>query len=148
MRTSKVGMFAAMLALAGCGSSAKFVNKPRPAIPVDLSVYINNARVSVSPAKIGAGEVIFVVTNQADKAESVTIHPAGNSSRQLATTGPIQPQATAQVTVDLHNPGDYTVATAPSGQSQAELATAGKIQPAALHIGTARSNSSNVLLQP
>jgi len=148
MRTTKVGMFAAMLALAGCGSSAKFANKPRPAIPVDLTVYINNARVSLSPSKVGAGEVIFIVTNQADRAESLTVHPAGDSSRQLADTGPIQPQATAQVTVDLRNPGEYTVGTAPSGQSQAQLATATKIQPAALHIGPARANSNGVLLQP
>ncbi len=143
-----VGMLAAVLALAGCGSSTKFANKPRPAVPVDLTVYINNDRVSISPAKVGAGEVIFIVTNQADKAESLTVHPAGDSSRQLASTGPIQPQATAQVTVDLRNQGEYTVATAPSGQSQAELATATKIQPAALHIGPPRANSSNVLLQP
>jgi hypothetical protein len=141
-------MFAAVLALAGCGSSTKFANKPRPAIPIDLTVYINNARVSISPTKVGAGEVIFIVTNQADKSESLSVHPAGDSSRQLASTGPIQPQATAQVTVDLHEPGDYTVATSPSGQSQADLATATKIQPAALHIGPPRASSSNVLLQP
>jgi hypothetical protein len=148
MRTIKVGMFATMLALAGCGSSAKFANKPRPAIPVDLTVYINNARVSLSPTKVGAGEVIFIVTNQADRAESLTIHPAGDTSRQLATTGPIQPQATAQVTVDLREPGAYTVGTAAGGQNQAQIATAAKIQPAALHIGPARRNSSGVLLQP
>jgi hypothetical protein len=146
-------MFAAMLLvaaclIAGCGNSTKFANKPRPAIPVDLTVYINNSRVSLSPAKVGAGEVIFIVTNQADRAESLTVHPSGDSSTQLATTGPIQPQATAQVTVDLRRPGDYTIGTSPSGQTQAELATATKIQPAALHIGPARPSSSNTLLQP
>ena len=153
MRTTTVGIFAATLALTGCGSSTKFANKPRPATPVDLAVYVNNSRVSLSPAQVGAGEIIFIDTNQADKAESITIHPATDTSRQLATTGPIQPQATAQVTVDLKNPGDYTVATAAGRQpTEAAAATAAasatKIQPAALHIGPPRPNSSNVLLQP
>jgi hypothetical protein len=147
MRRTTFGVCAAMFALAGCGSSSKFANKPRPATPVDLTVYINNSRVSVSPASVGAGEVIFVVTNQADRAESLTIHQGG-SGRQLATTGPIQPQATAQVTVDFRDPGEYQVASAAAGQSEAQQATAAKIAPATLHIGRARPNSSGTLLQP
>jgi hypothetical protein len=137
-----------LLALAGCGSSGKFANKPRPAAPVNLTVYVNNSRVSVSPASAGAGEVVFIVTNQADKAESVTIHPAGDSTRSLASTGPINPQSTAQVTVDFAHPGDYTVATGKSTGTDADLASQNTIQPAAIHIGKARASSSNQLLQP
>jgi hypothetical protein len=149
MRWTTVGICAgAALVVAGCGGGGKFANEPRPATPIDLSVYINNSRVSVSPAAAGAGEIIFIVTNQADSTQSLTVHPTSNSSRQLANTGPIQPQATAQVTVDLSNPGDYTVSTAASGQTEADLAKATKIHPAALHIGPARASSSNVLLQP
>lgn len=140
-------MFAVVLLVSGCGGGSKFANQPRPPTPIDLTVYINDQRVSISPAKVGAGEVIFIVTNQADKAESLSIHPTANSSNQLATTGPIQPEATAQVTVDLKNPGDYTVSTT-SGGTEAQIATAAKIQPAALHVGPARPSSSNVLLQP
>ena len=150
MRTTTVGLFVAVLTVTGCGSSTKFANKPRPATPVDLAVYVNNSRVSISPSQVGAGEVIFIVTNQADTAESIIIHPSTDSSRQLATTGPIQPQATAQVTVDLKNPGNYTVATAATGRTEAQLATATatKIQSAALHIGPPRPSSSSTLLQP
>ncbi len=149
MRWTTVGICAgAALVVSGCGGGGKFANLPRPATPIDLTVYINNSRVSVSPAAAGAGEIIFIVTNQADNTESLTVHPASNSSQQLANTGPIQPQATAQVTVDLRAPGDYTVATAASGQSEAALAQATKIHPAALHIGPPRPSSSNVLLQP
>jgi hypothetical protein len=147
MRRTTFGVCAAVLAVTGCGSGTKFANKPRPATPVDLTVYVNNSRVSLSPATAGAGEVIFIVTNQADRTESVSIR-RGSTTAELANTGPIQPQATAQVTVDLKDPGDYTVATVPTGQSQAQLATATKIASAALHIGPARPNSSNVLLQP
>ncbi len=132
--------------VAGCGSSTHFANKPRPASPVDLTVYVNSDRVSISPTSVGAGQVIFIVTNQSNDAESVTVHHQGDSTR-LATTGPINPQATAQVTVDLKS-GDYLVATASGGASEAALASGPKIQPAALHIGPARSSSSSQLLQP
>jgi hypothetical protein len=149
MRTRTVVTYTAVLfALAGCGSSGKFANKPRPAGPVNLTVYVNNSRVSVSPVTAGAGEIVFVVTNQADKAESVTIHPAGDSTRSLANTGPINPQSTAQVTVDFTRPGDYTVATGKSTGTDADLASANTIQPASIHIGKARASSSNQLLQP
>jgi hypothetical protein len=149
MRTSAVVTYTLVLfALVGCGSSGKFANKPRPAAPVNLTVYVNNSRVSVSPASAGAGEIVFVVTNQADRAESVTIHPAGDSTRSLASTGPINPQSTAQVTVDFAQPGDYTVATGKSTGTDADIASANPIQPASIHVGKARASSSNQLLQP
>ncbi|HEY2769298.1 MAG TPA: hypothetical protein VGI87_01970 [Solirubrobacteraceae bacterium] len=149
MRTRAVVTYTVVLcALAGCGSSGKFANKPRPAAPVNLTVYVNNARVSVSPATAGAGEVVFVITNQADKAESITIHPAGDSTRSLASTGPINPQSTAQVTVDFAQPGDYTVATGKSTGTDADVASPNPIQPAQIRIGKARASSSNQLLQP
>jgi hypothetical protein len=147
MRRIAFGMSVAVLGLAGCGSSGTFANKPRPATPVDLTVYIDTARVSVSPASVGAGEVMFIVTNQADKTESLTIHPAGNSARSLATTGPINPQSTGQVAVDLST-GEYLVATASGRRSDATTATRSGIQPAALDIGRKRPASSDSLLQP
>ena len=129
--------------VAGCGSATHFADNPRPATPVDLTVYVNDARVSVSPARVGAGPVIFFVTNQASKTESVTIHGPGNQ----ATTGPINPQSTAQVTVDFSAAGDYTIST--SGPSSDSAVAAGdRITPATLHIGAARPNADNALLQP
>jgi hypothetical protein len=134
-----------VVVLAGCGSSTPFANRPRPATPVNLTVYINNARVSVSPSSVGAGPVIFIVTNQAKNSESLTIKSAG-ASEAVASTGPINPQATAEVTVDFQT-GDYTITTGRSG-SLAEQATANPIQPATLHIGPPRPSASNQLLQP
>jgi hypothetical protein len=147
-RTTFAALATLATVVAGCGSNGTFANKPRPATPVDLAVYVNNARVSISPASVGAGQVIFVVTNQANTAQSVSVHPADNATQRLASTGPINPQATAQVTVDLRSPGTYTVSAGSGGGSDAAVATAPKIQPAALHIGPARRSSSNVLLQP
>jgi hypothetical protein len=146
-RTAFALLATAALAIAGCGSGTKFANKPRPATPVDLTVYINNQRVSVSPASVGAGPVIFIVTNQADKTESLTVQHAGNSGSAVATTGPINPQETAQVTVDFGS-GDYTVSTGKSGSTDAAQAGAASIQAATLHIGKPRPSASNALLQP
>jgi hypothetical protein len=134
--------------LSACGTSGgTFANKPRPATPINLSVYINNARVSVSPASVGAGPVVFLVTNAANRTESITIQTPGGS-QTLANTGPINPQTTAQVTVDFQSPGDYTVATDRSAATQAQQAAPNAIQPATLHIGRARPSASNQLLQP
>jgi hypothetical protein len=134
--------------VSGCGGGSHFANKPKPAIPVNLTVYINNSRVSVSPSSVGAGPVVFVVTNQASNAESLTISPSGNPSQPLANTGPINPQATAQVTVNFGSPGNYTIAAGPNASNDAAAATTHSIQSAALHIGPTRSSSSNLLYQP
>jgi hypothetical protein len=148
MRKTSVALYAvSAAALVGCNSGAKFANKPRPATPINLAVYINNQRVSISPTSVGAGPVVFIVTNQADKSESLTIRPAGGSGGALANTGPINPRGTAQVIVDFR-PGRYTVGTAKTGATDAALARASSITPAALHIGPPRPSANNALLQP
>jgi hypothetical protein len=148
MRRTMFGILAvSALAAVGCGGGATFANKPRPATPVNLTVYINNARVSISPSSVGAGPVIFIVTNAASRTESLTIQAQGGT-RQLGSTGPINPQATAQVTVDFTDPGDYTLATGKAGTTEAAQAAPSSIQAARLHIGQPRANGSNALLQP
>jgi hypothetical protein len=138
----------AALVLTACGgSSGGFQNKPRPPVPVNLTVYINDARVSVSPSAVGAGPVVFIVTNAAAKTESLVIQSA-DGSHTLANTGPINPQTTAQVTVDFQNPGAYQVATGKNGGSQAQQAQPASIRPARLTIGHARASGANALLQP
>ncbi len=148
MRRWTVGMCAASaLLLVACGgSTGSFQNRPRPPIPVNLSVYINDARVSVSPSSVGAGPVEFIVTNAARQTESLSIQSA-DGSQTLGSTGPINPQTTAQVTVDFRTPGDYQVATGKSGTLAQQDAPA-SIRAAALHIGSQRASASNALLQP
>jgi len=147
MRRTTIGILAvSALALAGCGSGSTFANRPRPPTPIDLTVYINNSRVLVSPNSVGAGPVIFIVTNSSTKTRTLSIqHGADGSS--LADTGPITPEATAQITVDF-KPGDYTVTTNPTGQTDASRAIPTGVHPAALHIGRPRPSADNVLLQP
>jgi hypothetical protein len=135
------------MAVTGCGSAGTFANKPRPPTPVNLTVYVNDARVSVSPSSVGAGPVMFIVTNAANRTESVTIKTA-DGNQTLGTTGPINPQATAQVTVDFRTPGNYTVGTDRSGTTEAAQFTKSLIHAARLHIGRPRPSASNQLLQP
>jgi hypothetical protein len=146
-RITLLGLTVAIVA--GCGSGGgHFANLPRPASPVNVTVYINDQRVSVSPSSVGAGPVVFIVTNQASQAESMNILPAGVSAGQaLADTGPISPQATAQVTVDLKG-GNYSVATGPTGATEAAQNTPTGITPASLHIGKPRPSASHQLMNP
>lgn len=137
----------AAVGVAGCGGGSHYANLPRPPAPVNLTVYIDDHRVSVSPASVGAGPVELIVTNQASNAESLAVLPAGAAAPQpLADTGPISPQATAQVTVNLNSPGYYTVGIASGPSTQAAAST--PIEAATLHVGKPRPSASSQLLQP
>ena len=134
----------AALSVSACGSSAPASSTPRPPTPVNLTVYIDNTRVSVSPASVGAGPVEFIITNQATQAESIAILPSGApAGRTLASTAPIHPQATAQIRVSFRSPGSYSVATGGGGPSSGSA-----IRSASIHIGAKRPSSDNELLQP
>lgn len=147
MRTTTIGILgASAIALAGCGSSKTFANRPRPPAPINLTVYINNARVSVSPHAVGGGPVVFIVTNQAARAQSLAIQRKGGPG-SIANTGPINPQGTAQVTVNLRR-GTYTVATTAAGTTEAARSDASPIHSATLLIGRPRASASDQLLQP
>ncbi len=148
MRIRLIGVVgASVLVLSACGSAGgKSASQLRAPTPINLSVYVNDSRVSVSPSSVGAGPVVFIVTNQASRAEALAI----SRSRQgnpLARTAPINPQGTTQVAVDF-SPGDYTVGTAARGGTEASLAQRSPIRSASIHVGHERKSSSAELLQP
>jgi hypothetical protein len=145
MRRRTIGMLAlSALAVSACGSTSSGATTPRPPAPVNLTVYLDNSRVSVSPRSVGAGPVAFIITNQANQAESLAVLRAGRGAGQpLADTGPINPQATAQVTVDFTSPGTYSLS--PAGGDGGSHSS---IRAALLHIGAPRASSDNQLLQP
>ena len=148
MHIPRIGIVGALaLILSACGSvGGKLPTVVRPPSPVNLTVYVNDARVSVSPSSVGAGPVVFIVTNQASKAEALAISRAGET-QPVASTAPINPQGTTQVAVDF-KPGDYTISTAAHGATDAQLTQTSPIRSAEIHIGHERANSSNELLQP
>ncbi|MGB9185951.1 MAG: hypothetical protein WCB67_18000 [Solirubrobacteraceae bacterium] len=147
MRIRRIAIVgASTLVLTACGSvGGQSPTKLRVPIPVNLTVYVDNARVSVSPQSVGAGPVVFIVTNQASSAEALAISKSGQS-QPLASTAPINPQGTTQVAVDFR-PGDYTISTAGRG-TDAQLSQTPAIRSASIHIGHERTSSSNSLLQP
>jgi hypothetical protein len=133
------------LAVSACGgSTSKGATTPRPPAPVNVTVYIDNSRVSVSPASVSSGPVTFIVTNQASQAESLTILPSGSAAGQsLANTAPINPQATAQFTVNFSSHGSYSVSTGGGGG-----ASGSSIQASSIQVSGTRSSSDNQVLQP
>jgi hypothetical protein len=138
----------AALSVAACGSSGggTFADKPSPPAAVNLTVYVSDSKVSISPASIGAGPVVFIVTNQGSKAHALAISAAGGS-HTIASTAPINPQGTTQVSVDF-SPGDYTIATASHGSTDAALSEPASIRSVSIHIGRERQSSSSSVLQP
>ena len=109
-----------------------------------LTVYVNDSHVSVSPAHVGAGPITFIINNQASQAESLAISKDGST---LASTAPINPQGTTQVSVNF-KPGKYTIATGNQGKNDAQLSKQSSIRPASIHIARERESSSNSVLQP
>jgi hypothetical protein len=146
MRIRTIGKTAIIaLTVTACGSAGgQSPSASRPPNPVNLTVYVNDSHVSVSPARVGAGPITFIVTNQASHAESLAISKGGST---LASTAPINPQGTTQVSVNF-TPGKYTIATGTHGASDAQLSKQSSIRPASIHIGRERESSSNSVLQP
>jgi hypothetical protein len=146
MRIRIIAIVGACTVVAGCGAAGGTApTQPRPPSPINLTVYVNDSRISVSPSRVGAGPVVFIVTNQASKAEQLAVSRPGMSS-PIASTAPINPQGTTQVSVNFR-PGDYTIATQRHG-TDAQLSRQPSIRSASIHIGRERANGSNDLLQP
>ncbi|MFZ0092215.1 MAG: hypothetical protein WAL63_22130 [Solirubrobacteraceae bacterium] len=148
MRITRVGQLAvSALILSACGTGGgRSPTVPTPPTPVNLAVLVSDSHVSVSPRSVGAGPVVFTVTNQASHAESLAIRRAGGST--LASTAPINPQGTTQVSVNLQRPGRYTIATSVHARTDAERLRTPSIHPVSIRIGRRRRSGGNALLAP
>jgi hypothetical protein len=130
---------AAVVALAGCGTSTDYKNDPRPPSLIVLTASIDDQRVSVSPQTFGAGPISLIVTNQTSTAQSVTLESAdkaGSGPGLRQETAPISPRDTATLKADV-KPGRYTVHVRGDG-----------IASARLRVGPERASAQNDLLQP
>ncbi len=126
-----------MLVLAGCGDDDDFENDPRPPAPVQLSGVITESSVSVQPAKVGAGPVILIVSNQTQEAHTITLDgPSGTDE-----VGPINPLDTGRIQHDLEQ-GSYEI------RAGSDKAVTEEIEPAKLAVGPKRPSSSNSVLLP
>ena len=137
-RTRDIAMLVAgVLVLGGCGGGSKFKNQERPAAPVQLTGVVTDKEVTVSPDRVGGGPVILIVSNQTDKAHTITLEGSGSKD----TVGPINPLDTAKLQSTLE-PGTYTVK---AGSPQAQPR---EIKPGTLSVGPKRPSSSGDLLLP
>jgi hypothetical protein len=127
---------AALLPVAACGDE-DFENTARPPVPVGLTGVIQDDKVTVSPAEVGAGQVTITISNQTDGPKTITLE--GESITEQV--GPVGPLDTAEITRTL-NPGSYEV------RAGSEKALRKEIAPAILAIGKERKSSSGDLLLP
>jgi hypothetical protein len=131
-----IGLALAAALIAGCGDD-DFKNEARAPVRLALTGVIKDDKVTVSPAKIGAGPVAITISNQTDSVRTVLLE--GESIREQQ--GPVQPGDTATIQKTLE-PGSYEV------RAGSEKAVRKEIQPAVLEIGKKRKNSNNDLLLP
>jgi hypothetical protein len=130
------GVAIAAVVLAGCGDD-DFENNPRPPVPIGLSGVIQEDKVTVSPAKLGAGPVLITISNQTRRPRTVILEGSSIVQRE----GPIEPGDTATIQRTLE-PGSYEV------RAGSPTAVRREIVPAMLDIGKQRRDSNNDLLLP
>jgi hypothetical protein len=131
-RLSALALCMLTVVLASCGESDDR-NANRPPVPLNISVQLGARKVTVSPAKFGAGPITVLVANQSGASQTVTI----DGPRLRQSVGPINPEDTATLKVTVE-PGDYSLATA----------DAGGLRPARLTVGPKRPSAQNTLLLP
>jgi hypothetical protein len=131
-----VALAIAAALIAGCGDD-DFKNEARAPVRLALTGVIKDDKVTVSPAKVGAGPVQITISNQTDSERTITLEGESITEEQ----GPVQPGDTATIQKTLE-PGSYEV------RAGSEKAVRKEIQPAVLEIGKKRKNSNNELLLP
>jgi hypothetical protein len=122
--------------IAGCGED-DFKNEARAPVRMALTGVIHDDKVTVSPAKLGAGPVEITISNQTNSERTITLEGESITEEQ----GPVQPGDTATIQKTLE-PGSYEV------RAGSRRAVRKEIQPALLEIGKERPNSNNDLLLP
>jgi hypothetical protein len=130
-------LLAGALFVGACGGGGNFKNDQRPPTPLQLTGVVRDEGVTVSPKRVGAGPVILIISNQTDRAHTITLEGGGSTD----TVGPINPLDTAKLQQTL-KPGRYTV------KAGSPAASAAEIKPGRLAVGPERSSSSNQLLLP
>jgi len=131
---------AAPLALAGCADDDQHANEPRPPAPIVVTANIAKNRVSVSPARFGAGPISLIVTNQTARSQQVTLEsvmsPGGDRAGLRQNTGPINPRDTAQLDADV-----------PKGAYEVRVGVEG-VRPATIDVGARRPSAQQDLMLP
>jgi hypothetical protein len=138
LTVAAAALSAALLA-AGCGDTEPRTNLPRPPAPVTLTAAIHDGLVQVSPARVGAGPIVLIVSNQTRRPQRVTFETdelGGDRPGRIASTPVIAPQGTGRLMIDARS-GRYAVHTRER-----------TIRAARVNVGPRRPSSQNDLLLP
>lgn len=131
------GAAVVLLSAAGCGSDGSYANNPRPPKTIVVAAAILPDKVSVSPARFGAGPISLTIANETRASQRVSIVRRVNGQRQAnEQTGPINPSDTATLKADVAR-GAYEIRVEAKG-----------IRPARITVGPERPSAQNELLQP
>jgi hypothetical protein len=129
----------AVLALSGCGGSEQRENRLRPPAPVTLTGAIHKTGLQISPASVGAGTIVLIVSNQSGVRQTVTFETeelGGSKPGLKQSTQPIGPRATTTLKADVRE-GTYAIST-----------KSGDVSPATVKVGGPRKSAQDELLQP
>ncbi|MEJ7797455.1 MAG: hypothetical protein WKF42_03075 [Solirubrobacteraceae bacterium] len=125
------------LMAAGCGESDERPDGSRQRTEITVSAMIGPLRVSVSPARFGAGAIELLASNQTSTSRRLELRSrrlAAGATMLAQSTGPIPPGGTASLKADVSE-GSYVVSAPGSG-----------IQPTTLAVGAARERRLDSLL--
>lgn len=104
----------ATLATASCGGEDRRTNLPRPAPLVTMTAAVHDDLIRVSPATVGAGQIVLIVSNQSTRPQRVTFatDELGGAHGGRTAASPIIPaHATGRLTIDARE-GRYSVSVA------------------------------------
>lgn len=128
----------AALALAGCGADG-ITGADAGLSEIVVSATIAPAGVSLSPARLGAGPIELIASNQAATSQRIMLRSArvrDDGQPLLQRSGPINPGDTTSLKATLAE-GTYVVS-----------ALSPAIAPATLAVGPARAADRDELLRP
>jgi hypothetical protein len=129
----------AVLAVAGCGGSEQRENRLRPPVPVTLTGAIHKDGLQISPASVGAGTIVLIVSNQSGKPQKVTFETdelGGKTAGRQASSPVIAPSTTGRLTIEARQ-GTYSVHVADD-----------TIRAARVFVGPPRESAQDDLLLP
>jgi hypothetical protein len=129
----------AVLALAGCGGGEQRENDLRPAAPITLTGAIHRDGLRISPATVGAGTIVLIVSNQSGEPQKVTFETdelGGSVAGRTASSPIIAPRKTGRLTIDARE-GTYSVHVADDA-----------IRAARVFVGPPRKSAQDQLLLP